>query len=86
MKFVSVGLHLYIDPTTLNQDRLVFSLFFLAWGDWSQWLGCSAPCGQRGISTRTRFCDGVEGKLCGWDSLDQRECNNDDICYCEYRL
>ena len=48
------------------------------WGGWSSWSSCNHPCGNAGVSTRSRGiarmskCD---GKSCSGPSQDARPCN-----------
>lgn len=46
-------------------------------GQWQSWSACSAPCGNSGISQRTRIKTGTEsaGRTCPHPLLQVRTCN-----------
>ncbi|KAI0220739.1 hypothetical protein LSAT2_027792 [Lamellibrachia satsuma] len=49
-----------------------------SWGDWSSWGPCDQPCGDTGVSSRTRSVttrDSCGGQPCDGDAEETRECN-----------
>ena len=49
-----------------------------SWGDWSSWGPCDQPCGDTGVSSRTRSVttrDSCGGRPCDGEAEETRECN-----------
>nr|XP_039272152.1 transmembrane protease serine 6-like [Styela clava] len=54
----------------------------MGWSEWTAFSLCSVTCGGRGVQTRTRICNSLNG--CSGSSVSNRRCNTEKKCPSEW--